>query len=333
MYDFTHNSLVRALAFYSGAPAIRRLFRHRVQKVFRIYILMYHKVAPSAAPYFGGAVHPEVFRRQVAFLSRHFNLMALEDISRRPHHENGRDTAILTFDDGYESVYNWAFPILKEYNLPATVFLATDYIGGHKLLWPDHLAWLLYTARDRLGAVKSLPSDIPQALHDGIKRFLAGFGDSIASLRSLGMQIKHYSPGQRDKLFNTFTAVFNIRPQEHFEGAMLSWKQVREMAENQICFGAHTQSHCALSRTQKETVADELSGSKQEIEKQLGKKVTSFAYPYGKAEDFTAENIDQVKRAGFKLACTTVRGSESISLENPLVLKRRAVDNSPYLFL
>ena len=49
----------------------------------------------------------------------------------------------VTFDDGYRDNYLNAFPILKRYSVPATIFLATGVIGSERSLWHDEIFGLL----------------------------------------------------------------------------------------------------------------------------------------------------------------------------------------------
>lgn len=333
------NYHLRTIACYIGIPIAKRLFRRKMKKQLKIFILLYHKVAPTAVPYFGGAVHPKYFRRHVNMLASHYNVIALEDLSKFSHHSNGKDTAIITFDDGDYSVYQWAFPILKQFDLPATVFLATDFVGSQKLLWPDYLAWLLYAA-DSKKKDHSLKNFLEELAHDSLRddfqRFFDSSGDQparIESLRRLGSQLKHFSSDQQRDLFDSLVRLFRIHVPRRFFGAVVSWEHVREMAAAGIRFGAHTMSHCLLTLSRESDVLREVSGSKREIEDQLQQPVTTFAYPYGKAEDFNLETIDQVRRCGFEFACTAIRGDESLPIENRLALKRRAVDNMPCLIL
>jgi peptidoglycan/xylan/chitin deacetylase (PgdA/CDA1 family) len=81
------------------------------------------------------------------------------------------------------------------------------------------------------------------------------------------------------------------------------------MAAAGIEFGAHTRTHPILSRvTSAEELADEIAGSKRQIELQLGRPVDHFCYPNGSNEDFGADAVAAVRAAGFRTAVTTEKG-------------------------
>jgi len=105
-------------------------------------ILMYHSVGdPQAATLDGYAdklnVTPETFENQMRFLKEHnYNVIPLNKMVERirtkeriPH-----KTVAITFDDGLKNNFTNAYPILKKYGLPATIFVAVDFVGGKKFL-------------------------------------------------------------------------------------------------------------------------------------------------------------------------------------------------------
>jgi len=60
-----------------------------------------------------------------------FNVIKLESLLDRDA-KKIKNSVIITFDDGYEDNYENAFPILKKYNFPATIFINTAFIGGER---------------------------------------------------------------------------------------------------------------------------------------------------------------------------------------------------------
>ena len=69
---------------------------------------------------------PKIFEEIVKDVKDNWNIVSLENLLSNP---NGEKIA-LTFDDGYSSVYQYAFPILEKYNIPASLFLPTFFING-----------------------------------------------------------------------------------------------------------------------------------------------------------------------------------------------------------
>jgi peptidoglycan/xylan/chitin deacetylase (PgdA/CDA1 family) len=113
------------------AAMLQNVSGNRCQEGFAI--LMYHRVAenPSgvARPTFN--VTPQQLRRQLAgLLDRGFECWSLNRLiaahnAKRPMPSN---VFAVTFDDGYENNYTGAWPVLRELNVPATIFLATKYL-------------------------------------------------------------------------------------------------------------------------------------------------------------------------------------------------------------
>ena len=106
---------------------------------YRLPILTYHSLDSSGSVI---STAPSRFRSQMAWLHRKgFQTLSLAEAARlvragQPFRER---TCVVTFDDGYETVYRDAFPILQEFGYTATVFLITDYCGKRNC-WPGHVS-------------------------------------------------------------------------------------------------------------------------------------------------------------------------------------------------
>jgi len=102
-------------------------------------IIMYHSVTPAASPRNMLAITDATFERQMDFLkSRRYNVVPLETLAAmiREKKRIPPKTISITFDDGYKDNYIYAFPILKKYNLPATLFVIINEVER-----PDRVSW------------------------------------------------------------------------------------------------------------------------------------------------------------------------------------------------
>jgi peptidoglycan/xylan/chitin deacetylase (PgdA/CDA1 family) len=88
-------------------------------------ILMYHSIHPEHPL----AVRPGAFREQVEFLADNYRVVSLARyIQLKRENRLPEKTAVITFDDGYKDNFTYAYPVLKEFNCPATIFLATGFM-------------------------------------------------------------------------------------------------------------------------------------------------------------------------------------------------------------
>jgi peptidoglycan/xylan/chitin deacetylase (PgdA/CDA1 family) len=99
-------------------------------------ILCYHRFGPGQSKM---VVAPAQFEAQLDWLARnHYQVLRLIDVAGflAGKRTLPQRSVVLTIDDGYDSVYRHAFPLLKKYGFPATLFLYTDFIGSR-----DGLSW------------------------------------------------------------------------------------------------------------------------------------------------------------------------------------------------
>jgi peptidoglycan/xylan/chitin deacetylase (PgdA/CDA1 family) len=122
----------------TDAPLVSTTYTLRFEKKNRIVILMYHKITDSLP---GNEYERNIidFENDLTyFLDHNYQILSMQDLSRLQSGEMEliSDGIIITFDDGYESNYNMAFPLLTKYKMPATFFLVTEWIET-----PDFMKW------------------------------------------------------------------------------------------------------------------------------------------------------------------------------------------------
>jgi len=81
------------------------------------------------------------------YLSKNYNVLPLDElIDAIKSGRKLRDyTCAITFDDGWQDNYKNAFPVLKKYHLPATIFITTGFIGSYEWFYHDKILYLIST--------------------------------------------------------------------------------------------------------------------------------------------------------------------------------------------
>jgi peptidoglycan/xylan/chitin deacetylase (PgdA/CDA1 family) len=298
-------------------PLIRKARARNVQ------ILIYHRVNDDRDPFFP-ALPVETFRRQMEYLAENFNFLSLaEAVARLQKRDVPDNGVVITFDDGYRDNYVNAFPILKSLSIPATIFLTTDAIGSGRVIWHDRVFC---------------------AFRDTRLTWLAGIGGISRQYRLTTVEEKllaqreflQFVRSQKDeeRLYWIDWLIKNLQviDQKTVLGLMLSWDEARAMLRCGINFGSHTVSHPILSKQSVDQAWREIWQSKEELEKQLGVLVVTFAYPNGTAGDFNDTTKGLLREAGYRCAVTTLFGSNAH--EQDLFELRRATpwDRELYSF-
>ena len=286
-----------------GGFALLR-WMHRTQ----VPILCYHSVLPQPAPPMiamsGLHIDARKFRRHMEFVARHYKVVPLSDVIQAMHSDAPlpEGSLVLTFDDGYANNLHVAAPILEQLGLPATIFIATDYVGTERLYWWDELPLLIARGEGRkIDAAGWKPLDLTTPV--GVqKAFSLGHSllatADLATRRSCLSALEHAVGGQHES-----SLVDALRP--------ATWDELRS-APGSIHFGGHTASHRLLDGIDIETATADCTRCREELRLQLGLDgELPFCYPQGR---WTPEVKTMLRSLGFNTAlwATDVRAEERL---------------------
>ena len=316
--------ILAGLYFVSGMGWIR----HRG----RVVILTYHRVVSDhmvqdehIQP--GMYVRGQSFEAHITYLRKRFDIISLDellDLWQTNRVKSDRSYCVITFDDGWKDNYQFAFPVLVKYGIPATIFLATDFIGTSRWFWPDQMMLLLEKARectadaaDRKAISTVLVETIGVTLSaaDGIFRRVES-GDPIAS----DAIIELCKEVEVDRIHQVIDRVNRALHMDlPTQRVLLNWDEVREMAGKGVTFGSHSCSHRIMTKIPLSDVKTELIESRKAMLQQGITPVPVFCYPNG---NFNRDIQALVRESGYMAAVGCKVGLERDSPEDSFALKR-----------
>lgn len=276
-------------------------------------ILMYHRVNSNNSQFTIHSVPTFAFEKQMKYISGIFNILSLDEILDRFKKKRRlpKRCMAITFDDGYEDNYTNAFPLLRKYQIPATIFLTVGCIENRTKLWFDRVLYAFEkTEKQYLKLPESERVFYFPNLHEKHKT-------AIQVLEIL----KKLSGAARLKKIKKVYSALCVEEPDAYSNQMLNWEQISEMATSGISIGSHTMTHPILSKVHPEEAKREIIASKEIIETRINQPVKLFAYPNGRLSDFNEGVIELLKKAGYQAAVTTSYGLNS-SKNDPYRWKR-----------
>jgi len=298
------NNVIRAglgALYFSGAHHLLRPLLSGVGAIF-----MLHHVRPAREGAFQPNRHlevtPDFLRTTLCHLrSREIDIVSMDELHERLIQGRfDRRFAAFTFDDGYRDNRDHALPVLREFDAPATIYVASDFAEGTGRLWWVALETVIAKAEQvevQIGhSALRLDATTPAAKQ-------ATFDRLHDWLRAL--------PGEHDlkREIEALCAAHDVDMEALCRSLCLSWDEVKQLsADALIAIGAHTISHCNLAKQSEEIAAQEMAVSRVRIENALEREVLHLAYPYGDRGAAGTREFTLAGSAGFKTAVTTRPG-------------------------
>ena len=252
----------------------------------RLMIFPYHRVLERHDPLAPGSPDVRRFERQLARIRKFCTPLALsEAISRLRSGTLPRSAVAITFDDGYLNNLDVAAPLLKKYDLPATLFVAVDALE-RGIMWNDLI----------IEAVRSATREI-DAAPAGLGVLQISASSKLQAIQTLIASIQYMPPAERIDVAEAIYYSVATRPPERL---MLNPKQLKDLPAYNFEIGAHTVSHPILRILDDDEARLEIARSRDWIEDVTGIRPTLFAYPNGKRGfDYDERHADMVRSLGF----------------------------------
>ena len=281
-------------------------------------VLLYHRVADLPVDPLLLSVTPAHFEEHLQVIARIATPLSLRSLSDSLQSRTvTKHGVVVTFDDGAADNLHNAKPLLERYNIPATVFVATEYAKGEREFWWDELERIFLT-----------PGKLPAELSiniDGKKsswNITPDFSDARWNVldtntptsrhqvyKELGESLRLMSTAERFAIIADLRQWSGLDHEPRESHRALSIDEIRQLASGGLVeIGAHTVTHPVLSAIPADKQEEEIKQSKLRLEEILDQPVESFAYPYGTRDDYNRVSVDLVKQMSFKCACSNFTG-------------------------
>lgn len=290
--------LKRLLVDMAHGCRLHRMFTHLYGG--HTSVLLLHRVHPGpkrGMPADNLQVTPEFLDRFIGekkrsgwrFISPDFLVEHFDDCVAR------KKNMVVTLDDGYRDNFTHGWPIFRAHQVPFTVYVANAFPNATADLW-----W--YAVEELLEAHGRIEVEC-QDLQLTLDR-----RDPSAAFSAFEKFYQPLERGEQQAVMTRLLSRYALKPGE--ERLWMNWDEIRELAAHELCtIGCHTLTHRSLASLPRPEAYDEMARSRAELEREIGRPVRHFAYPFGRARDAAQREEAIAAELGFLSAVTTRIGN------------------------
>ena len=259
---------------------------------YSLRCVVFHDVSAQRSPFTTGirvSITPKQFETALRFLTAHYVPVRLHDVLTDSDGQGLPPRALLvTFDDAYASVAEWAAPLCRQFGVPAVFFVNAAFLDNQRLA-PDNLVCYvanvlgMETVNAAVRAVPGYDTLQLQSLADVFGRFFPAI--SLAEREVFLDALRHLADITESRIANEAKLY-------------LTSKQLSDLTHFDFEIGNHTYTHTHCRTFSQLDFASEVDRNKEELEALSGTTIRSFSPPYGSSKDLTHELAKHLERSG-----------------------------------
>ncbi len=297
-------------------------------------VLTYHRIVADGTdgnPSLTSAT-ADVFESQIRHLAARYRVLSMPevlDLADRGVRAPPR-SVLLTFDDAYRDFGEVAWPILKRFGMPATVFVPTAYPDRpERSFWWDRIHRAIRDT-DVPELVPMPGATDPSAWPGSAALPLTSESAKAQARRTLQRRVKRLPHDQAMQLVDYVCEALGYHA-EPGVSPVLTWSALRLLADEGVTVAPHTRTHPSLVRLPPRLARAEIRGSIEDVQRELGSVPPVFSYPYGAHND---QVVELAREEGLRLALTCLDGHNPLDGSDPLRLNRTNVTrrSTPLIF-
>lgn len=298
-------------------PLLNPIYRKWQQKnrgaIGNVYML--HRVSDFETgrlyPNENMKVSPKFIEKIILKYRKHgFDFLSLDELYSllKSKKKPKKPFIVFTLDDGYLDNYTTAYPIFKKYNIPFTIYVATDFPDRKAILW-----W--YALEDYLLERESVELGNGELL---LTRTVEEKNTAFMYIRSI---ILKFDKKDFVKQFNDLLKS-NLDLSVYVSKLAMSWGQIMQLAKDPLCtIGGHSVTHPAFNTLMEEELLAEVKNGCERLSEYIGETICHFAYPFGSPNEVEEREFLLTEKVGFETIVTTYGGTVNLNT-NPCRLPR-----------
>lgn len=259
-------------------------------------VLLYHRVTDLETDPQLLAVSPAHFDAQLGYLSREHTVLTIAEFENilRNKKRFPAGAILISFDDGYADNYLEALPILEKHKLQALFYVSTGTLETNNEYWWD--------AVERIVLLSDQQASESEIEINGEVFSLAPLDDASRSklYESLLPKLRRMPSAPREEIIRKLEAIFGSEQPRPTHRAMTHEELKQMECSDAAVIGAHTHLHPSLGALDVEDQLAEIEQSKKILEKELGRAITHFSYPFGTVRDYNEDTLKVVRELGFE---------------------------------
>ena len=233
-----------------------------------------------------------------------------------------RSFVAFTLDDGYRNNAQFAAPVFRRYGVPYTIFITQGLVERTRTMW-----W------ETSDAIVRQSDAVEFDFGNGTERLATATpAQKLAAFYRFACVVWTMDEDQFVQRIDEAALRHGVDPMAIVREEVMDETELRNLANDPLVhFGAHTVTHCNLKRVEAERLVREIEQSQAAVERYVGMRPRSFAYPYGWTTAVGKREAQAAAQAGFDIAVTTQPGVlSSARLQQQPMLTARVSLNGHY---